>query len=127
MVTNQNGQLGLINKYAEELVPCGGISSIESAIEQSDNDNWELESSHETEDELYVIHKEDKWAVYSTTVGRLVTDFMNMSGNQLDQYNCVLGKNGFALIDEDGQNVYLVSCDGSNYKVYTYINQLEGA
>ena len=120
MVTDQNGQLGLINKYAEELVPCGGISSIESAIERPSNDNWALESSMDAEDELYVVHNEDKWAVYSVSEGRLVTDFAEMSGDALEQYNCLLGNSGFALIDEDGQKVYLVSYDGGNYKVYVY-------
>lgn len=124
LVTDQNGKLGLINEYAEELVPCGGIDSIETAIQLPANDEWKLEACYETEDELYVVYNEDKWAIYSTTKRQLLTDFMEETGENAWEYDCVLGNGGYALINDEADTIYLVSYDGSSYKVFLYFDLL---
>lgn len=118
-VTDQNGMLGLINEYAEELVPCGGVESIQTSIFRPDTDDWDLESSHYTRDELYTIHNGGKWAVYSSKKHQLVTGFMELDGDGAIQHDCVLGKGGYALIDEERDNAYLISYENGSYQVST--------
>ncbi len=122
LVTDQNGQLGLINEYAEELVPCGGITSIETAIKRPSNDAWKLESSLDAEDELYVIYKDNKWAVYSDSKCQLLTDFTELAGEHSSQHECILGNSGYALINEEADTAYLISYDGSSYEVFSYLD-----
>ncbi len=122
LVTDQNGQLGLINEYAEELVPCGGITSIETAIKCPSNDAWKLESSLDAEDELYVIYKDNKWAVYSDSKCQMLTDFTELAGEHSSQHECILGNSGYALINEEADTAYLISYDGSSYEVFSYLD-----
>lgn len=121
-VTDQNGKLGLINEYAEELVPCGGIDTLEMAIKRPSTGGRSLETSHAAEDELYSIYCNDKWAIYSSSKYQLLTDFMELTGEDSWQHNCFLGNNGYALINEEANTLYLISCNGSSYEVYSYLN-----
>ena len=121
-VTNQEGELGLISKYLEELVPCGSIASIESAIERPSYDEWELEAKYDIKDELYIIHSSNKWALYDAADCRLITDFVELQNEGLEQYQQILGNGGYALISESRECVYLVSFDGNFYNVYSYLN-----
>lgn len=117
VITDQNGKIGLIDRYAEELVPCGGIDSVETGVERASSESWELESSKVAEDELYILYNGDMWAVYSALETKLITEFQEMDGEAETQYNCFLGNGGYPLIDEDGKSVYLISYNNENYKI----------
>lgn len=117
VITDQNGKIGLIDRYAEELVPCGNIDSVEAGVERASSESWELESSKVAEDELYILHNGDMWAVYSAMETKLITEFQKMDGEAETQYNCFLGNGGYPLIDEDGKSVYLISYNNENYKI----------
>lgn len=117
VITDQNGKVGIMDQYAEEIVPCGGIDSIQTGVEQASSESWELKSSKVAEDELYILHNGDKWAVYSAMETKLITEFQKMDGEAETQYNCFLGNGGYPLIDEDGKSVYLISYNNENYKI----------
>ena len=117
VITDQNGKIGLIDRYAEELVPCGNIDSVEAGVERASSESWKLESSKVAEDELYILHNGDMWAVYSALETKLITEFQKMDGEAETQYNCFLGNGGYPLIDEDGKSVYLISYNNENYKI----------
>ncbi len=122
MVTDQNGMSGLINEYAEELVPCGGIDAIETAIARPNYDAWKLEASHETEEELYVLYNKDQWAIYSTSKCHLLTSFMDLENDDSSLHDCVLGNSGYLLINEEGDHAYWISCDADSYQVSSYLS-----
>ena len=117
VITDQNGKVGLIDQYAEEIVPCGGIDSVETGVERASSESWELESSNTAEDELYILHNGDMWAVYSALETKLITQFQKMDGEAAAQYNCFLGNGGYPLIDEDGESVYLISHSSGTYQI----------
>ncbi len=117
VITDQNGKVGIMDQYAEEIVPCGGIDSIQTGVEQASSESWELKSSKVAEDELYILHNGDKWAVYSALETKLITAFQEMDGAEETQYNCFLGNGGYPLIGEDGKSVYLISYNNENYKI----------
>ena len=117
VITDQSGKIGLIDRYAEELVPCGNIDSVEAGVERASSESWKLESSKVAEDELYILHNGDMWAVYSALETKLITEFQKMDGEAETQYNCFLGNGGYPLIDEDGKSVYLISYNNENYKI----------
>lgn len=122
VITDQNGKVGLIDQYAEEIVPCGGIESVETGVERASSESWELESSNAAEDELYILHNGDMWAVYSALETKLITQFQKMDGEAATQYNCFLGNGGYPLIDEDGESVYLISHSSGTYQI-TSVNK----
>lgn len=121
IVTDHSGSMGLINDYAEELIPCGEIASTDGLFTQLSNDVWELESTHAAEDELYVLNNGDTWAIYSTKTQRLCSEFKPIDGEYFEQYNAVLGNDGFLLMDESGNTAYLVTKDASSYSVSSYL------
>lgn len=117
VTTDQNGKIGLIDWYAQEIVPCGGIDSVETGVERASSESWELKSSKVAEDELYVLHNGDMWAVYSALETKLITEFQEMDGEAETQYNCFLGNGGYPLIDENEESVYLISYNNGNYEI----------
>lgn len=120
LVTDQDGKLGLINDYAEEIVPCGDIDTLESAIHKPSMKEWALESSFDTDDEIYIIDCDKGWTLYSSLNHRLLTEFKDSSNANITQYDCVSGNTGFILINEENDTTYLISFDGSSYSVYPY-------
>ena len=122
LVTNQQGEFGHISKFLEVLAPCGSIDSMESGIEKPSYDKWNLEAKNDAEMDIYIIHNEDKWALYDDHSCKLITDFMDIQDGENQQYQQVLGNNGYLLISEDRKTLYLVSCDDNTYSVYYYVN-----
>ncbi len=110
-VTDQNGMVGVINDYAEEVIPCGGVNSADEAVQYLSFDayeEWNLESSYRSVGELFIINYENKWAVYSETAHRVVTDFQESATEHSPTRENILGNGGYALIDEEADTAYAV-------------------
>ncbi len=121
LVTDHNGAMGIINDYAQVLVPCGSVTSIESLFERLNYYNkWDIEATYNADDDLYIIHNGDMWAVYNEKTHKLCTEFKGLGDEHLNQYNQVLGYEGFILIDEECENAYLIVKADNTYSVTAY-------
>lgn len=122
LVTDQEGQMGLINDHAEELIPCGEIVDIQTAIERPDNDAWDLEAKNEAEDDFYVLYDQDMWALYRASSGKLITDFEPCIEDTPSARDLLLGRDGYALINEEADTLYLIAQKEGAYQVSEYLS-----
>ena len=114
--------MGLINDHAEELIPCGEIVDIQTAIERPDNDAWDLEAENEAEDDLYVLYDQDMWALYRASSGKLITDFEPCTEDTPSARDLLLGRDGYALINEEADTLYLIAQKEGAYQVSKYLS-----
>ncbi len=122
LVTDQEGQAGLINDRAEELIPCGGVVDIQTAIERPNNDAWDLEAKNEAEDDLCILYGQDMWALYRASSGKLLTDFEPCIEGGPSVRDLLLGRDGYALINEEADTLYVIAQKEGAYQVSEYLS-----
>lgn len=118
VITDQNGQEGLINNLAEEILSCGEVESIETGVKYVSPQTWDLASKYSTDSELLVINKDQLWSLYSLLTDSFVTDFLPINNSGVLQYDYVSGNGGFFLIDDSKEYVYVIADKGDAYEVY---------
>lgn len=117
VVTDQDGNVGLINALGKELLSCGEVESIESGAKYVSTQEWELESAYSADSELLAINKGQSWALYSLLTDDFVTDFFDVGTSNGLQYNYAYGDGGCFLIDESGRFIYAIINQNGTYKV----------
>lgn len=115
LLTDNNGNTGLINGFSEEIVPCGEHSI--SVIEPRSNDDYGIESSNNISQLYRVIVRDGKWALYSGIEHKLVTDFVSMEGSDSAFYNCYTNKDGYVLQNEELSGLFMVANTDDGYSV----------
>lgn len=117
VITDNSGNVGLINALGKELLSCGEVESIEGSAKYVSVQGWELESTHSTDSKLLVIDRGQSWALYSSLTNDFVTDFLDVSASDGVLYNCAHGSGGYFLIDESGKSIYAVVDKDGTYQV----------
>lgn len=129
-IKDWNGDLGLVNVYADIIVPLGDVDNPSNAVTELPdyaNLGFELEVSYESGNGFILVtnDSDNSWTLCRKDTGIQLTDFISYdSEDEWDtiQYNCLMGYEGYSIISEDKDMLYLVSCADGVYKVYSYVN-----
>lgn len=129
-IKDWNGNLGLVNVYAEIIVPLGNVDDPNNAVtELPDYSNlaFELEATYESSNGfIFVTNDADNsWTLCRKDTGIQLTDFISYDSEDewdIIQYNCLMGYEGYSIISEDKDMLYLVSRTDGVYSVYSYVN-----
>lgn len=126
-IKDDQGNKGVINKYADIIVPLGKSDSSDNVyvrLEAYDStyESYKLKGETEFSDRFTIINNEVDmtWALFDRKNDRLVTNFNDYEGENGAFYQYLLGNGGYPLISCDEKEVLVVVIKGDIYEVYSY-------